>query len=50
MQKQSYVGLDVSLAETSICVIDETGARLFEGKVVKGGKRCLISVDSLDAS
>lgn len=34
MQKQSYVGLDVSLAETSICVIDETGARLFEGKVI----------------
>uniref|UniRef100_B0T5T7 Transposase IS110-like N-terminal domain-containing protein n=1 Tax=Caulobacter sp. (strain K31) TaxID=366602 RepID=B0T5T7_CAUSK len=34
MQKQSYVGLDVSLAETSICVVDETGARLFEGKVV----------------
>lgn len=34
MQKQSYVGLDVSMAETSICVIDETGARLFEGKVV----------------
>jgi len=34
VQKQSYVGLDVSLAETSICVIDETGARLFEGKVL----------------
>jgi transposase len=28
-----YVGLDVSLKETSVCILDEDGARLFEGKV-----------------
>ena len=29
----SYVGLDVSLAETSVCVLDGEGRRRFEGKV-----------------
>ena len=29
----SYVGLDVSLAETSVCVLDERGAVRFEGRV-----------------
>jgi predicted NBD/HSP70 family sugar kinase len=28
-----FVGLDVSVKETSVCVIDETGAVLHEGKV-----------------
>lgn len=28
-----YVGLDVSLKETSVCILDEDGVRLFEGKV-----------------
>ena len=27
-----YVGLDVSLEETSICVIDEDGQRVWQGK------------------
>lgn len=29
----SYVGLDVSLTETSVCVLDEGGAVRFEGRV-----------------
>jgi transposase len=29
----TYAGLDVSLKETAICIIDETGKVLFEGKV-----------------
>ncbi|MCR5873642.1 IS110 family transposase [Phenylobacterium sp. J426] len=33
MQQQSYVGLDVSLAETAVCVVDGTGKKLFEAKV-----------------
>lgn len=28
-----YVGLDVSLKETSVCILDEGGGCLFEGKV-----------------
>jgi transposase len=28
----TFVGLDVSLKATSICVLDEAGARIFEGK------------------
>jgi len=27
-----YAGLDVSLDETSICIVDETGAYIMEGK------------------
>ena len=30
---KTYVGLDVSLAETHICVLDEDGKRLFQGAV-----------------
>ena len=30
---ESYVGLDVSLRQTSICVVDQTGKILFEGVV-----------------
>ena len=30
---EQYVGLDVSLEETSICVLDEAGAVVFEGDV-----------------
>lgn len=33
MQQQSYVGLDVSLAETAVCIVDGTGKKLFETKV-----------------
>ena len=29
-----YVGLDVSLKETSICVVDERGAIISEGTVL----------------
>jgi transposase len=28
-----YVGLDVSLEETSVCILDDAGARVWEGKV-----------------
>jgi hypothetical protein len=28
-----YAGLDVSLKETAVCVLDETGQRVFEGKL-----------------
>ena len=46
-----YVGLDVSVRETSVCVVDETGKLLKEAKVptepdaiasllVKGGYAC----------
>jgi transposase len=28
-----YAGLDVSLDETSVCIVDETGAQVMEGKV-----------------
>jgi predicted NBD/HSP70 family sugar kinase len=30
---QHYVGLDVSLNETTICVVDENGVVIREGKV-----------------
>jgi transposase len=30
---EQYVGLDVSLKETSICVLDQSGAVVFEGTV-----------------
>ena len=30
--KQQYVGLDVSLEQTSICVIDDAGAIVWRGK------------------
>lgn len=29
-----YVGLDVSMEETSVCVLDESGSAVWEGKVV----------------
>ena len=29
-----FVGLDVSLDETAVCVVDETGAILREGKAI----------------
>ena len=29
---QQYVGLDVSQKETAMCVIDDTGRIVFEGK------------------
>jgi hypothetical protein len=28
-----FVGLDVSLKEPSVCILDQTGSRIFEGKV-----------------
>ena len=40
----SYVGLDVSLAETSVCVLEADGAVRFEGRVKstpEGLIRCL---------
>ena len=30
----TFVGLDVSLKETSVCILDQDGTRVFEGKVV----------------
>ena len=30
---KQYVGLDVSMEETSVCVLDETGRIVFRGKV-----------------
>jgi hypothetical protein len=29
----TFVGLDVSLNETSVCILDQDGTRVFEGKV-----------------
>jgi transposase len=29
----TFVGLDVSLKETSVCILDQDGRRVFEGKV-----------------
>jgi transposase len=29
----TFVGLEVSLKETSVCVLDQDGTRVFEGKV-----------------
>jgi transposase len=31
-----FVGLDVSLKDTSVCVLDHDGTRVFEGKVASG--------------
>ena len=28
-----FVGLDVSLKETSVCILDQDGTRMFEGRV-----------------
>lgn len=33
MLAKTYVGLDVSVLETHICVVDENGSRLFRGAV-----------------
>jgi transposase len=30
---ETFVGLDVSLKETSVCVLNQQGTRVFEGKV-----------------
>jgi len=30
---ETFVGLDVSLGETSVCILDKNGTRIFEGKV-----------------
>jgi hypothetical protein len=30
---ETFVGLDVSLGETSVCILDKDGTRIFEGKV-----------------
>jgi transposase len=30
--QQQYVGLDVSLEQTSVCVVDDTGATIWRGK------------------
>jgi hypothetical protein len=35
---ETFVGLDVSLKETSVCVLNQTGALVFEGKVVSEPK------------
>lgn len=32
MQKQQFVGFDVSQAETSVCVVDESGRLMWQGK------------------
>ena len=32
MKQQQYVGLDVSLEQTSICVVDDAGATIWRGK------------------
>ena len=32
MDQQHYVGLDVSLETTSVCVIDQNGATVWRGK------------------
>ena len=29
-----YVGLDVSMEDTSVCVIDSSGATIWEGKIL----------------
>ena len=31
---EQYVGLDVSMEETSVCIIDKNGAVIFEGEVL----------------
>jgi predicted NBD/HSP70 family sugar kinase len=41
--QQQYVGLDVSLEWTSVCVVDETGAILWRGK-------CHSTPDSIHAT
>jgi hypothetical protein len=35
----TFVGLDVSLKATSVCVLDEAGPRVFEGKAAAGSTR-----------
>jgi hypothetical protein len=30
---ETFVGLDVSLGETTVCILDKDGTRIFEGKV-----------------
>jgi hypothetical protein len=32
--RETFVGLDVSLGETTVCILDKYGTRIFEGKVV----------------
>jgi hypothetical protein len=31
---EQYVGLDVSLEQTSLCVVDSSGAALWQGKCI----------------
>lgn len=32
---RQYVGLDVSQRETSVCVVNETGQAIFEGRAIR---------------
>lgn len=43
-----YVGLDVSLAETSICVLDHTGEIVREAKVASDPEHLSAFIDNLD--
>jgi hypothetical protein len=36
MDQQQFVGLDVSQAETAVCVIDAAGATVWQGKCSPG--------------
>ena len=36
-QSKQYVGLDVSLKETSICVIDDVGKIVWRGRTINAG-------------
>jgi hypothetical protein len=35
---ETFVGLEVSLKDTSVCILDQTGSLVFEGKVVSEPK------------
>jgi transposase len=35
---ETFVELDVSLKDTSVCILDQTGSLVFEGKVVSEPK------------
>jgi len=42
---ERYVGFDVSLKETAICVIDDVGRRVWQGSGLDaGGTRCSAEV------